>query len=247
MTKPIVKFFLIVALLSGLIGGMIGANLVTGEKFAPTLNFEINRQSPQQVVEKTTPAIVSIMTGKKRVIGSGFIATKDGIIVTSSHVVSDPTIGYLVQTHDQQIYPVQKMIRDSRNDLALVKILATNLPTLNLGNSESVKRGQEIVAIGSALGVLRETVTTGVVSGLNRVILASDPISGQSQSLNNLIQIDAAINPGNSGGPLLNLAGEVIGVNTAGNFSAQNIGFAIPINMVKRILSDYPTSHPYEI
>ena len=172
-------------------------------------------------------------------IGSGFIVGKDGLIVTNKHVVSDADAKYRVITKDDKTYDVVKIYRDPANDIAIVKISANNLPTVTMGDSSKIKVGQLAIAIGTALGEFRHTVTTGVISGVGRGIDAGSPFEGYVERLDNVIQTDAAINPGNSGGPLLNSKGEVIGINTAISAEGQNIGFAIPINAVKDALTNF--------
>lgn len=172
-------------------------------------------------------------------IGTGFVVSDKGIIVTNKHVVSDPDTKYNVVTKDGNKYEVRKIYRDPVLDLAIVQIDASNLKVLELGDSSKIKVGQTVIAIGNALGKFTNTVTTGVISGLGRRVVAGDPFSGSEESLDDLIQTDAAINPGNSGGPLLNSAGQVIGVNVATTEGAQNIGFAIPINSVKKITDEF--------
>lgn len=163
--------------------------------------------------------------------GSGFIISADGMIVTNKHVVVDEEAEYTVLMNDEKKYPAQVLARDPINDLAVLKIEAKDLPTVELGDSGNLKVGQSVIAIGNALGEFRNTVSVGVISGLARSITAGG--AGVSEELTNIIQTDAAINPGNSGGPLLNIAGQVIGINTAVAQGAQGIGFAIPINEVK--------------
>lgn len=172
-------------------------------------------------------------------IGSGFVLSKDGLIVTNKHVVSETDATYNVATKDGKTYEVKKIYRDPANDLAILKIDASDLKPVELGNSSDLKVGQFVVAIGTALGEFRHTVTTGVVSGLGRGITAGSPFEGFAERLDDVIQTDAAINPGNSGGPLLNSAGQVIGVNTAVSTEGQNIGFAIPINIVKDAIDNF--------
>ena len=177
-------------------------------------------------------------------IGSGFIATANGLIVTNKHVVSDTTMNYSVTTSDGKKYTVKNIYRDPLNDVALIKIdpsqnASEKLNPLTLGNSSNLQVGQYVVAIGTALGDLKNTVTTGVVSGLGRGITAGSPYEGSVEQLNDVIQTDAAINPGNSGGPLFNSSGQVIGVNTAVSQNGQNIGFAIPINVIKDSVQNY--------
>ncbi|TSC65588.1 MAG: Uncharacterized protein CEO21_375 [Microgenomates group bacterium Gr01-1014_80] len=169
--------------------------------------------------------------------------------MTNKHVVSDTNTRYTVVTRGDQKYDVKKIYRDPLLDLAIVQIDAGGLVPLELGDSSKLKVGQTVIAIGNALGRFTNTVTTGVVSGLGRKVVAGDPFGGSTESLDNLIQTDAAINPGNSGGPLLNSAGQVIGVNVATTEGAQNIGFAVPINSVQSIVDEFVTkgtvSRPY--
>lgn len=166
--------------------------------------------------------------------GSGFVISSDGLIVTNKHVVYDEKAEYTVLTNDGKKYDAEVLARDASRDLAVIKISAENLPTLTLGDSDSLKLGQTAIAIGNALGEFRNTVSVGVISGLSRSVTASG--AGLSETLEGLIQTDAAINEGNSGGPLLNLKGEVIGINVAMVSGAQNIGFTVPINQVKKAI-----------
>lgn len=175
-------------------------------------------------------------------IGSGFIVSGDGLIVTNKHVVSDTGSKYKVITSDDNEFQVDKIFRDPTNDLAILKISANNLKAVNLGDSANVKVGQMAIAIGTALGEFRQTVTVGVISGLGRGITAGSPFEGYVEQLDDVIQTDAAINPGNSGGPLLNSSGQVIGVNVAVSQEGQNIGFALPINVVKQVLDEFNNS-----
>ncbi len=169
--------------------------------------------------------------------GSGFIVSSDGMIVTNKHVVTiQGADQYTVVMNDGKTYDAKILATDPSSDVAVIKIDATNLPTLTLGDSGSTQIGDTVVAIGNALGEYRNTVTKGIVSGLARTITAGDS-TGSSETLHNVIQTDAAINPGNSGGPLLNLSGQVVGINTAINSSGQLIGFALPINVVKQDLT----------
>lgn len=175
----------------------------------------------------------------KQDIGTGFVVDSQGLIVTNRHVVDDASGEYYVVDKDDKEYRVTNIYRDPTNDIAILKIEGASLPALALGDSDQIKVGQPVVAIGTALGEFRHTVTTGVVSGLGRGITAGDPFGGSVESLENVIQTDAAINPGNSGGPLLDSTGSVIGVNVAVSQSAQNIGFAIPINTIKASLQNF--------
>lgn len=172
--------------------------------------------------------------------GSGFIISSDGLIVTNKHVVFDEKAEYTVLTNEGKKYSAKVLARDPNKDLAIIKISASNLPIVHLGDSSSLKLGQTAIAIGNALGEFRNTVSVGVISGLARSIVASG--GGLSEKIEGLIQTDAAINAGNSGGPLLSLKGEVIGINVAMVSGAQNIGFAIPINQVKKAIESVQRS-----
>ena len=154
-------------------------------------------------------------------------------------MVLDQDAEYTVLTNEGQKYPVSVLARDPLQDIAILKMDANNLPTVKLGNSDALQIGQTVIAIGNALGEFRNTVSVGVVSGLMRTITARG--TGFKEQLEEVIQTDAAINKGNSGGPLLNLYGQVIGVNTAMAQQAENIGFAIPVNKVKKDINDIKT------
>jgi len=170
--------------------------------------------------------------------GSAFIVSPDGFILTSQHVVADPTADYVVILEPEKKYPVKVLARDPTNDVAVLKINAKNLPFLELGDSDKIELGEEVIAVGNALGEFHDTVSAGIVSGLSRFIQASSGLEQYTERLKGLIQTDAAINPGNSGGPLVNMEGKVIGINTAIIMGAQNIGFAIPINYAKKDLEE---------
>lgn len=191
--------------------------------------------------------------------GTGFIVSEDGMILTNAHVVSDKEADYTVLTNDGKKYPAKVLARDSIRDLAIIKIEGEktidnqgklnlkSFPTIKLGDSEKLQIGQTVVAIGNALGEFRNTISVGVISGLGRTVTASG--GGMIETLEDVIQTDAAINRGNSGGPLLNLKGEVIGVNFAMAQQAENIGFAIPINKAKKDIEQVKTLgkivHPF--
>lgn len=170
--------------------------------------------------------------------GSGFIVDSNGLILTNKHVVSDADAEYTVVTNDGKEYPAKVLATDQVNDVAILKIDAKNLVSAELGDSDRLQIGQTVIAIGNSLGEYRNTVTRGVISGIDRSVQATDG-AGQSEVIQEAIQTDAAINPGNSGGPLLNLAGQVIGINTAVNRAGQSIGFAIPIAVAKRPLESF--------
>ncbi len=164
--------------------------------------------------------------------GSGFLVSADGYIVTNAHVVQDKGAEYAVFTNEGKKFETKVIAVDDVLDIALIKIDGKDLPFLTFGNSNKVRLGQSVIAIGNALGEFRNTVSVGVVSGLSRSIIAGQN-GGGSENLDNVIQTDAAINPGNSGGPLITLDGTVIGMNSAVANGAQNIGFSIPANTVK--------------
>jgi 2-alkenal reductase len=173
--------------------------------------------------------------------GSGFIVSADGLVLTNKHVVSDSKADYTVLTNDGQKYAAKVLALDPVQDLAIIKIqltlpaqAGTTFKPVTLGDSSGIQIGQTAIAIGNSLGQFSNTVSVGVVSGLGRTISASDQLGSVSETLEGIIQTDAAINAGNSGGPLLNLKGEVIGIDTAMAQGAQDVGFAIPVNMVKK-------------
>jgi S1-C subfamily serine protease len=177
-------------------------------------------------------------------IGTGFVVDK-GLVVTSKHVVSAGSEYFVYDRNDKE-HKVTNIYRDPSNDLAILKVDDLQAPALKLGDSDTLKVGQSVIAIGTALGEFRHTVTTGVVSGLGRGIEAGDSFGSSVESLENVIQTDAAINPGNSGGPLLDSAGQVIGINTAVSQQGQNIGFAIPINVIKTSLANFDQTGKFD-
>jgi S1-C subfamily serine protease len=188
-------------------------------------------------------------TEKKEVGGgTGFIVSDDGLILTNKHVVADQEADYTVLTNDGEKIPARVLARDPIEDIAVLKIDKTNLPVVELGNSDEIEIGQTVIAIGNALGEFRNTVSVGVISGLKRSIFATSGF-GEMEELSEVIQTDAAINPGNSGGPLLNLKGQAIGINVAMAREAQNIGFSLPINKAKRDIEQVKTqgkiSYPF--
>lgn len=166
--------------------------------------------------------------------GTGFIISADGMVLTNKHVVSEEDVDYVILTSMGQEFSAVVLARDPFKDLAVLKISSdkTDFRPVSLGDSDNLQIGQSVISIGNALGEYNNTISVGIVSGLDRNIVASG--GGITEKLENLIQTDAAINVGNSGGPLLNLAGEVIGVNVAMSTEAENIGFSIPINDAKK-------------
>ena len=216
------------------------------------------------VVKKSSPAVVSVVISKdlsklpqynpfwpffdvpespnkpdvQQVgAGSGFFVSADGLIITNKHVVSDPAASYTVITTDGKQYEAKVLAIDPRNDVAIIKIEIQNAPFLTFTDSSQLQIGQRVIAIGNSLGQYQNTVTTGIVSGIGRSITAGS--SDGSEQLEGVIQTDAAINPGNSGGPLLDIAAQVVGVNTAIDQQGQLVGFAIPSNDIKKALDSY--------
>jgi len=202
----------------------------------PSFESPFNFQIPQYVQKGTKLQEVGA--------GSGFIVSEDGLVLTNKHVVSDAAAEYTVILNDHAKYKAKVLALDPVQDIAILKIVTDGLvdssgqvkkfPTSVLGDSNGIEIGQGAIAIGNALGQFSNSVSVGIVSGLGRTVSASDQGGSFSETLENIIQTDAAINSGNSGGPLINLKGEVIGVNTAMAQGAQSIGFAIPINIAKR-------------
>ncbi len=170
--------------------------------------------------------------------GSGFIVEKTGTILTNKHVIVDPRAEYAVIMNDGKKFTAKVLARDPIDDVAILDMPGQNLPTISLGDSDDVELGETAIAVGNALGIFRNSVSAGIISGLGRSIRAASEPNAPQQELRGLLQTDAAINPGNSGGPLVNLNGEAIGINSAIVFGAQNLGFAIPINFAKRDLAD---------
>ncbi len=213
-----------------------------------------------ETAKEISPSVVSIVTTKNLPLykehvfsgnvyknmqiggGSGFIITADGLVVTNSHVVNDDSASYTVILNDKTEYDAEVVIISSFSDIAVLQLISDDdesidgLPVVKFGDSEKIQIGQRVIAIGNALAQYENTVTTGVVSAVGRTISAES--SESVKDLLNLIQTDAAMNLGNSGGPLVNLNGEVIGINTAVATGAQGIGFAIPVSDVLSMLED---------
>ena len=199
-----------------------------------------------RVASQVKPSVVTIMTtdsvsGSARSIqstgaGSGFIVTAAGLILTNNHVVTGSS-SLVVVLDDTRQLPATVVATDPQHDLALIKINATGLTPVALGDSSAIQVGQLAIAIGSPLGTFTDSVTQGIVSGVNRSITVGDRATGTQEDLSGLIQTDASINPGNSGGPLLDASGSVIGIVTASASNAQDVGFAIPINQAKSLIA----------
>jgi len=200
----------------------------------------------QGIIAKVGPAVAYVRTQNfspgtffpSGGAGTGIVLTSDGELLTNNHVVAGATSIKVTIGNDTQSHNASVLGTDPTHDLALVKISGvSNLPTAQLGNSSDLKVGDSVIAIGNALNLQGGmTVTEGIVSALNRSIDAGEQGWGSSESLSGLIQTDAAINPGNSGGPLVNAAGQVVGINTATSGDAQNIGFAIAIDNAKPVV-----------
>jgi serine protease Do len=213
------------------------------------------------VVTQVTPAVVSIVIKQKESAassynnyfygqalpassdklvevgaGTGFFVTNDGYIVTNRHVADfDKAVFTIIANNDQE-YEAAVVDTDPFFDIAIMKIEGANFPTVTFGDSKKIQVGQTVIAIGNALSQYQNTVTKGVVSGVNRRISAYD-YSNSNEVIEGAIQTDAAINPGNSGGPLINLMGEVIGMNTAVSSSGQGLGFAIPVSEIQQAVA----------
>ncbi|MFZ1720396.1 MAG: trypsin-like peptidase domain-containing protein [Candidatus Moraniibacteriota bacterium] len=172
--------------------------------------------------------------------GSGFFVSEDGLIVTNKHVVADLQADYTVLVGEKE-YDAKVLARDPSNDIALLKIEGNGFTALPLGDSEVLKVGETVLAVGNPLGEFANSVSRGIISGLKRTLTAGSG-RGDTEQLLGIIQTDAAINPGNSGGPLLNISGEVVGIDVAMAQGAENIGFAIPINQVKKVIDQVKTT-----
>jgi S1-C subfamily serine protease len=190
-------------------------------------------------VGKSVVSIVTTESTGSSAAGTGVVINNKGLILTNKHVIPSSTTQIEVVDHTNTKHSAKVLGRDPNNDIAFVEVadLPETVPAATLADSSQVKVGDKVLAIGNALGEFQNTVTSGIVSGIGRPIEVSDQNSQNYESLFNLIQTDAAINPGNSGGPLVNLSGEVIGINTAIVQDAQSLGFSIPINDAKGLIS----------
>jgi S1-C subfamily serine protease len=232
--------------------GAGGATLRSSSAPIPT-----SREPVAAVVDRVLPTVVSVTTDVFRAdltqgqgVGTGFVVA-DGVIVTNCHVIEGAS-RITVSTSDERPdrYDARVIGGDCQNDLAVLEVDAPDLPIVALARSEEVQLGQRVVALGYALGLEGgPSVTTGVVSSLDRTIQAQDPNCEQAGACDadgvrtypSVMQTDAAINPGNSGGPLVDMQGRVVGINTAGNDGAENIGFAIPIDRAKPVIEEAMT------
>ena len=201
------------------------------------------------IAEKVSKSVVSIVTSTKTTdffgrsydssaAGTGVIVTANGYVLTNKHVINGATEVTVVLDDGMTYENVEVVATDPLNDIAFLKIDGvSDLEAAKLGDSKTITVGQQVIAIGNALGVYQNTVTSGIISGTGRSVTASDSTGYNTETLTDMIQTDAAINSGNSGGPLVNAAGEVIGINTATSTTAENMGFAIPISSVKGMLA----------
>lgn len=267
--KYLVKFLAVffvsvlgtVVVLYSLSGTSWGENIRKSLGLSDFKTFNISTSKTEKIIVeessaiiKTTkdvnPSVVSITSGRVvndffgfRTVesaGSGFIVTSDGLIATNKHVV-DGADTFTITTSDRRTFEGKLVATDPSTDLALIKIEERGLSAVPLGDSDRVQVGQWVIAIGNALGEYQNSVTVGVISAKDR---KAQPMgsSGRLEYLDGLLQTDAAINSGNSGGPLLDLQGQVIGINTAVSGSGQNIGFAIAANDLKKALDSYRTN-----
>ncbi len=244
MKRPLVAMIAAATLALGACSGLTAR---TADDAKP-LSFPSSSATPapggttiEQVVEKVLPAVVNVVTDAGE--GTGFVVREDGIVVTNAHVIENATSVMVLTSEDEPTeYDARVIGGDIDADLAVLDIDAEGLPTVPLGSSEDLRLGQEVVAIGYALGLQGgPSVTSGIVSSLTRRITVPDPGCTTCEergrrTYGEIIQTDAAINPGNSGGPLVDLAGNVVGINTAGNSSAENVGFAIQIDAAKPVI-----------
>ncbi|RLD07118.1 MAG: 2-alkenal reductase [Chloroflexota bacterium] len=261
----IVFGFLLVTLFAATLGGIVGAYVTKSQLSLPENTVSVTSISPTsspvpsfqvstteyttaivQAAEKAGPSVVTVLgtvpgqitffgrTGDQTVSGSGVIITQDGYVLTNNHVIEDTLEVSIILADGTQI-PAEVIGTDKFADLAVLKAADDVPPPIILGNSDALKRGETVIAIGSPLGDFKNTVTVGVISAMERRLTVSN-----NYQMEDLIQTDAAINQGNSGGPLLNLAGEVIGINTiivrgGGTTVAEGLGFAIPSNLAKMV------------
>ena len=201
------------------------------------------------IADKVSKSVVSIVTSTKTTnffgqstdsaaAGTGIIVTADGYILTNKHVINGAHKVTVILDDGTTYEDVEVVATDPLNDVAFLKVKdVSDLEAAKLGDSKTIKVGQQVIAIGNALGEYQNTVTAGIISGTGRSVTASDGTGYNTETLSDMIQTDAAINSGNSGGPLVNAAGEVIGINTATSTTAENMGFAIPISSVKGMLN----------
>lgn len=253
--------FFILCLASGAAGGALAVHIRRDQASGNTvsevttgsanLTSKSSSASIPSIVSATSPAVVNITTQSttfsffggpqtQQGAGTGMILTSSGYILTNNHVLPVNSGSITVTMQNGKQYNARVIAASQSQDLALLKINASGLPTVTLGDSSKEQVGSSVIAIGNALGQFQNSVVDGIISGTNRSVQASDQGSTSSESLNGLFQTDAAINPGDSGGPLIDLStGAVIGIDTAVASDGQGIGFAIPINEAKAFIAPY--------
>ncbi|MFH1315176.1 MAG: trypsin-like peptidase domain-containing protein [Candidatus Uhrbacteria bacterium] len=225
----------------------------TGEQDSDQIEDHIIKMIEEEtatisVVEKVTPAVVSVIAKREysgELVevggGTGFFVSSEGLVLTNRHVINSGGVTYSILTNNGDEYPIEIVAKDTLYDLAVLQVVLeegqeADFPIVELGDSDSIKNGQTVIAIGNALSEYQNSVTKGVISGTGRRVVAGNYYS--TEVIEGAIQTDAAINPGNSGGPLINLLGQVIGVNTATSSAGEGLGFAIPINLAVKIVDD---------
>lgn len=263
-TNPLVVLLAVIALVSGLYSLHLNHALyseLNSHVYGPSSNgnsLNFTEGSIASVANSVSKSVVSIITSTTQksltssessatAAGTGFILSSDGYIATNKHVVSGANkIGVLLDD-GTAFEDVELIGTDPLNDFAIIKIKdAKDLTPIKLGDSKTISAGQQVIAIGNALGAYQNSVTSGIISGKGRSLTATDSSRTQIETLSDMIQTDAAINGGNSGGPLLNAAGEVIGINTAYASQGNNVGFAIPISSVKGIINNVLKGQGFE-
>jgi serine protease Do len=251
-TAAIAAACFVLAFIGAWIGTIVSlrvqAPVTTSQRLANDGNLVVSKQEADisSLTEKVSPSVVSILTSTEKVsrmgvayqaAGTGMIVSANGYVLTNKHVIGNASTATVITATGTTYTNVAVVGSDPLNDIAFLKIPnVSNLRPIDLGDSKTVRVGQQVVAIGNALGQYNNTVTSGIISGLGRPVQAGDESGANVENLSDLLQTDAAINTGNSGGPLLNLQGQVIGINTAVAADAQNIGFAIPIGAAKGML-----------
>ena len=242
--------FGVLAFVYALNNGNQPTTVVSAEGYYTGNSVEFEESSIAGIASKVTPAVVSIVSSvyttnyfgygsTGQAAGTGMIVTSDGYVLTNKHVIEGATDIKVITDAGDTYENVEVVGTDPLNDVAYLKINgAKDLPTITLGDSKTIAVGQPVLAIGNALGAYQNSVTQGIISGTGREVAAGDSDGRNVEYLTDMLQTDAAINPGNSGGPLVNAAGDVIGINTAVSSSANGLGFAIPISATKGMLNN---------
>ncbi len=238
---------------------MVGTNQIQTERMSLSIEeAKENNETVSDMIENTQNAIVGISKIKNNGssifladgatqlgIGTGVVVADNGYILTNWHVSGNKYSNCYVTMHNGKIYNGTVVWADSNIDLAIVKISAKGLNYIKIGDSDQVRIGETVYAIGNPIGYeFQRTVTAGIISAVNRTIKIEE--EGTQSYMEDLIQTDATINPGNSGGPLINIEGEMIGINTIKITSAEGIGFAVPINIIKPIIESYVQTGNFE-